>query len=654
MRKFAITAHFNSPSCYKFIRRKFNLHLPDISTIRKWYEKVSEKGEPGISKDVLDTLSKLQRSHDEKGEQIYVSIAMDEIFIRKHIQWSDSRKRFMGFISHGIRDEHENDLPAARHALVFLVSGINIDFHLPIASYFVKSLNSIELADIVNQVICAVSSTNVKVVSLTFDGLSANFTACQHLGACFQMKKLKLYINNPVDNSKIYIIPDACHMIKLIRNFIGSEKEFQNEAGEKIEWRFFEQLEIYRETKNFVTHKLTKRHIQWERAKMDVKLAVQVLSNSVSESLLYLSMQGCQEFSNCEATAEFAKKMNDLFDILNTKRKRSEQVFKNAITKENRIEIFKFMEDMAKYIKHLTLNGVNVLDTRKRTGFKGLLISMINIQNICNDYIENDKFDSLPTFNLSQDPLESLFSRVRYLNGNNDNPTVEQFMSSIRKLMVQSEFTASENANCKDALNILHMPSTSHKLPLDNSNDLNSTNYDVSDKQKEALERIQRFSPNDVMLDASSEATITFNAGIIEQKVQSVGRFNCNECKQVFSVNEKISDCCIKSAKINTPCVSTVLICKIADKYMRVFKTSIVHFNYQLIYQRIFEDVNFQTIYEKSFESCHESHKQYFVKFIIEEYMRMIATYMAKEFTLNQSKLFLRKKLRKTIHVHGQ
>lgn len=387
---------------------------------------------------------------------------------------------------------------------------------------------------------------------------------------------------------------------------------------------------------------------------MDVKIAVQVLSNSVSESLLYLSMQGCQEFSNCEATAEFAKKMNDLFDILNTKRKRSEQVFKNAITKENRIEIFKFMEDMAKYIKHLTLNGVNVLDTRKRTGFKGLLISMINIQNICNDYIENDKFDSLPTFNLSQDPLESLFSRVRYLNGNNDNPTVEQFMSSIRKLMVQSEFTASENANCKDALNILHMPSTSHKLPLDNSNDLNSTNYDVSDKQKEALERIQRFSPNDVMLDASSEATITFNAGIIEQKVQSVGRFNCNECKQVFSVNEKISDCCIKSAKINTPCVSTVLICKIADKYMRVFKTSIVHFNYQLIYQRIFEDVNFQTIYEKSFESCHESHKQYFVKFIIEEYMRMIATYMAKEFTLNQSKLFFRKKLRKTIHVHGQ
>lgn len=282
VRKFAITSHFHSPRCYGFFRKKFNLHLPNVSTIRKWYAKCSTQGEPGISEEALDALKRLGQAQVEKRGQLYVSIAQDEMSIRKHIQWSDSRKRFMGTISHGIRTEHLNDPPVANNVLVFLVSGVNTDFHLPIAYYFVNKLNSTERADLISQVISAVLSTGVKVITLTFDGLFSNFAACEKLGASFQLNKLEPYIRNPFDCSKIYTFPDPCHMMKLIRNFIASEKEFHNSLGEKIEWCFFERLESHRVSKNLVTHKLTKRHIQWDRAKMDVRLAAQTLSNSVA------------------------------------------------------------------------------------------------------------------------------------------------------------------------------------------------------------------------------------------------------------------------------------------------------------------------------------------------------------------------------------
>lgn len=650
VRKFALTAHFHSPSCYNFIRKKFNLNLPNVSTIRKWYAKCSAQGEPGIGKEGLVALKIMVKNQNTNNENLFVSIALDEMSIRKHIQWSESRKKFMGFITHGIRDEHKNDLPVARNALVFMISGVNVDFHLPIAYYFIIALTSVEKADIISQVVSAVSSTGAKVVALTFDGLSSNFTACRHLCASFQMHDLKPYIINPFDQSHIYIMPDACHMIKLIRNFIASEKVFRNASNEKIEWSFFEKLENRRDTKNLVTHKLTKRHIQWDRAQMDVRLAVQTLSNSVAESFEYLLRHGCKDFANSSATAEFTRKMNDLFDILNTKRKGSERFFKNPITTVNKRIIFSFFDETIQYINGLTIGGKSVLKSRKRTGFKGVIICMLNLKSIFNDYVTSGHFGAIPTFNLSQDPLESLFSRVRFLNGNNDNPTVEQFASSIRKLLVQSEFTASERANCKDDLNILIVPSTS-SVPNSVEPVLDD---ELLNKQMIYLSQVKRFCTDDNVLDQFTGATIAYNAGLIEQKVEQIGRFNCEECEKVFKVNDKLGNDCIKSVKMNTPCISTDLVCRIVEKYMKEYKSSILFFNHELISARIREDVKMEHLFDKSFDKCCPSHKEHFVKFIIDEYIRMMATGMAKRITLEQQKRFHRKKLVKFIQFKGQ
>jgi len=52
---------------------------------------------------------------------------------------------------------------------------------------------------------------------------------------------------------------------------------------------------------------------------MKVKLATQLLSRSVAESLIFCKDKlNLEDFKNCDATVNFVKIMNDAFDILNS------------------------------------------------------------------------------------------------------------------------------------------------------------------------------------------------------------------------------------------------------------------------------------------------------------------------------------------------
>jgi hypothetical protein len=52
---------------------------------------------------------------------------------------------------------------------------------------------------------------------------------------------------------------------------------------------------------------------------MNVKLAAQTLSESVSNSLLFVKNIGLPQFEACTATAKFCQNENDAFDILNNR-----------------------------------------------------------------------------------------------------------------------------------------------------------------------------------------------------------------------------------------------------------------------------------------------------------------------------------------------
>ena len=82
------------------------------------------------------------------------------------------------------------------------------------------------------------------------------------------------------------LIVDPCHMLKLARNALGHLGSFLDNDNNRIGWNFFSALNNIQESEglNFA-NKLSSKHLQYEKHKMNVKLAAQTLSSSVADAI---------------------------------------------------------------------------------------------------------------------------------------------------------------------------------------------------------------------------------------------------------------------------------------------------------------------------------------------------------------------------------
>lgn len=64
-----------------------------------------------------------------------------------------------------------------------LLTGINERWKIPVAYFYIHSLTSQERADITLQVLNFIVPSEVNVIALIFDGLSANIKMCTELNA---------------------------------------------------------------------------------------------------------------------------------------------------------------------------------------------------------------------------------------------------------------------------------------------------------------------------------------------------------------------------------------------------------------------------------------------------------------------------------------
>ena len=85
LRSFAITLQFYSSKAYDFVRQTLNVALPHPTQIRKQYSKVP--AEPGFTQPAFDALHARVVSAREKGHEVICSIMIDEMAIRKHVEW---------------------------------------------------------------------------------------------------------------------------------------------------------------------------------------------------------------------------------------------------------------------------------------------------------------------------------------------------------------------------------------------------------------------------------------------------------------------------------------------------------------------------------------------------------------------------------------
>ena len=64
-------------------------------------------------------------------------------------------------------------------------------------------------------------------------------------------------------------------------------------------------------------NKLSNHHIEFERHKMNVRLAAQTFSSSVADAIEFLKSCKQSEFADSEGTIIFIRTLDLLFDILN-------------------------------------------------------------------------------------------------------------------------------------------------------------------------------------------------------------------------------------------------------------------------------------------------------------------------------------------------
>lgn len=99
VRKFSLTMHYHSPRTYCFFREFFNNRLPSPNTISGWYSNSDLNTEPNtINEQCLSILkTKAKEMHEKNGEVLVAGVLFDEIYIMKHVQWSNSSHKLVGY-----------------------------------------------------------------------------------------------------------------------------------------------------------------------------------------------------------------------------------------------------------------------------------------------------------------------------------------------------------------------------------------------------------------------------------------------------------------------------------------------------------------------------------------------------------------------------
>lgn len=616
-----------------------------------------------ISPQCLNIIKRKVAEKEEKNEKLIISLKFDEVHIRKHIQWSNKDQKLIGFDVNNKRDE-TNKSDVANQALVFYVNAANDSLDLPIGYYFINSMDGKEREQLVRKVLEALIDCNAIVAGLIFDGFQANKTMCNEFGANLDVfsADFKPYIT--VKEQRICIFFDICHMFKLVRNRLAAKEELFDEEN-KIKWQYFIDLVQLRKSGFSLTHKMTRAHIEFAQNKMRVYLAVETLSDSTANSMELLMNKGLPQFAGAEHTIKFIRVFNTLFDILNTKHDKRESPFKKTLSMANANQVFEFIDEAIGYIKKLCVindkgRKVKVCNSKINTGFNGCIIDLTSLKLLFQDFVqERQMIKEIPTYAFQQDQLEIFFGKTRASAGRNDNLTWEQFCAAVRKILAFSTVMYSKKSNCKLPevhgncySNILSITSQRPKIEkLSMSECLEVTEEEIENLY-DKLSEIEA-SEVDQLTEELTDYTVAQIANIIENRIKSTKQFDCSSCKNIFDENKHKVDTFNGTKFAVKPCYSTFCICKQADRFLKeeILKGAV---EFRVVYSEILQTLNFEELFEQTDFTDHLEHKIYLIRHIVNEYVKIKGTHMAKSLTIREHQKSFRSKLHKLLHYMGQ
>lgn len=95
----------------------------------------------------------------------------------------------------GIVIPEPDNMPLAKEALVYLLTGLNERWKIPVAYFYIDGLTSQERAEITQKILNFLAPSGINIIALTFDGLLANIKMCTELNA--DVYNIRPYFRHP-------------------------------------------------------------------------------------------------------------------------------------------------------------------------------------------------------------------------------------------------------------------------------------------------------------------------------------------------------------------------------------------------------------------------------------------------------------------------
>ncbi|CAH2084792.1 unnamed protein product [Euphydryas editha] len=441
----AVAIYKKSPKAYRYLSQL--LPMPSIRTLQTVLDNM--KMNTGIDPMSMNHLKKKSESLSDKDKTCV--ILFDEIALKKRLIYNITTDKIDGYedLGDGKRSEKIAD-----HALVIMLQGVHKSMKQPIAHYFVKGTIATEkLAIIIKDVIRAITEAGYEVIATVCDQGPTNMGALNLLKTWGHSTEPHYFF---LDGKKVFIIYDVPHLFKSIRNnFLqAGEMIMDNKKGK---WTHLIKLE---EKNSSTLHfkKISKLHVNPKfRTKMKVKLAAQILSNTVA-AILKLQAESVEnqgERQEILQTAYIVEDLDQLFDCTNGPASRSDikrnirqNVSKNSFHHKRWIE-FKMKLKTLHFLK-----SDSQLRLRNITCVNGYIITLSSLQDIWSylNTVKNLKYMNLRQFN--QDALENLFGQIRQHSPTNRNPTCHHFTSALKSaILTRLSAPLSKGSNCQEDYN---------------------------------------------------------------------------------------------------------------------------------------------------------------------------------------------------------
>jgi hypothetical protein len=360
-----------------------------------------------------------------------VVVTFDGMSLRSSLKYLEHDDCIIGFEDMGPFSSPSSNV--AKHVLQFMVRGISTRWKQPVGHFFIgNSVSASVLKRMLQALVSKLENIGLTVAAVVCDQEASHRSCLTALGVT---------IDNPSFVSEsgktVYVMHDPPHLIKNARNNLLSYDFIIEGKTASFKHRHIEQL-YELESKNVLRFvpKLTKGHIELTNfKKMNVKLATQVLSQSVASGLrCYIQLK--QMAPEVEATAAFVERMNRLFDIMNSNSPKTKNKWQKPLSSKT-VEQFQELVKAKTWIQDWKFKSRKSGVMKDNLPFKqGLLMTCNALIAVCRDLIDKKGFQFVLTSRFNQDVVENWFSCIRGKGRNNDSRTTLEYESASKSIAV--------------------------------------------------------------------------------------------------------------------------------------------------------------------------------------------------------------------------